>query len=192
MDFPVHVLAGSVIGNIILHHATKYPSHVMEKHRQIQAGAAGFLWGVLSHLFLDALPHYDWLFKLDIFRPLPFYWMYPQILTTLPVIVITFYLTRDYWQIAGAAMLGGMYPDIEKLLYFDFHLPRSFVLFPWHSCRLSQSLWEDEHKLFLIFFEICLFAVMMTYLFWIARQRESSMTMADTPACALHAGRRPA
>ena len=175
MDFPVHVLAGSVAGNVILYKAMKYRSNVLKKNEQIKVAIACFLWGVLSHLFLDALPYYDWLFKIDVFRPLPLYWMYPQILTTVPVIVITFYLTRDYWQIAGAAMLGGMYPDIEKLLYFDFNLPKSLIVFPWHSCRLSGSSWEHEHKYLLIFAEICLFAVMMAYLLRIAQQREKRL-----------------
>lgn len=34
-------------------------------------------------------------------------------------------------------MLGGIYPDVEKVLSVDLHIPDRFVLFGWHSTFLS-------------------------------------------------------
>jgi len=35
-------------------------------------------------------------------------------------------------------MLGGIYPDVEKVLSVDFHVPDRFILFAWHSTYLSS------------------------------------------------------
>ena len=169
MDLPVHVAAGAFAGNMLLYVHAKYRPRLDSE--TVKLGAAGLLYGVILHLLLDALPYYDWLFRVHIFKPLPYYWMFPQVLTTLPVIALAFQLNRDARDISGLAMLGGMYPDIEKLMYIDWHLPKSLVLFPFHSCRLSGSAWEFSHKSFLILWEIGIFALIMLGLYWCAGQR---------------------
>jgi hypothetical protein len=123
------------------------------------------------------MPHYDWLFYVKIFSPLPFWWLLPQILVSFPALLITFYYARDSWIIAVVSVLGGIYPDIEKLAYVDFHLPQYFVLFRNHSCALSQwTPWELEHKTFLIVFEVCLFLVLLVGICWAARCRKQLRT----------------
>ena len=89
--------------------------------------------------------------------------MHPQLLTTVPVLICAFLLMKDYWLIVAIAILGGVYPDIEKLAYLDLHLPKALVLFPWHSCFLSGRPWEYAHKDFLIVTEICLFVLMLAW-----------------------------
>jgi nitrogen fixation-related uncharacterized protein len=173
MDLPVHVAAGALVGNTILYIAdNKLKRQPLSQKQHIEVCLACFFWGVLSHLFLDAIPHYDWLFYVKIFSPLPFWWLIPQFLTTIPVLMITFYVTRDHWGIALVSVLGGVYPDIEKLMYLDFHLPQYLVVFRKHSCYLSQwTPLELRYKSFLIVFEVGLFFVLLGGLYWAARCR---------------------
>ena len=79
---------------------------------------------------------------------------------------------RDHPIIALISLLGGIYPDLEKLAYFDFHLPREFVTFRYHSCYLSPwRPWELEHKTFLIVFEVLLLPALLLLTHWITCQR---------------------
>ena len=171
MDLPVHVAAGALAGNVLLYIHAKFRPRLDWDAEMVKLGAAGLLYGVILHLLLDALPYYDWLFYIHIFKPLPYYWMFPQVLTTLPVLAAIFQLNRDARLVTSLSILGGVYPDIEKLAYIDWHLPKSLVLFPFHSCRLSGSAWESSHKSFLILWEIGIFALIMLGLYWCAGQR---------------------
>ena len=176
MDFPVHVAAGALAGHAMLYVHAKQPGKTgaFTQADALKLGLAGCLFGVLTHLLLDALPYYDWLFRVKIFKPLPYWWMLPQILTTLPVIGAALRLSKDAQIVVGASILGGMYPDIEKLSYLDAHLPRSLVLFPYHSCQLSGSPWEFSHARELIVMEICVFAMMMRMIYWLAAKRKQA------------------
>ena len=98
MDLPIHVAAGALVGNTILYVVdNKLKRQTLSQKQHIEVGLACFFWGVLSHLFLDAVPHYDWLFYVKTFSPLPFWWLIPQFLATIPVLIITFYVMRDHW-----------------------------------------------------------------------------------------------
>ncbi|MCP4398926.1 MAG: hypothetical protein GY801_16705 [bacterium] len=173
MDLPAHVAAGALTASIILYAESKHNRDRGDRTYMVKLGMACFLWGTLEHLILDALPHYDWLFKVTFFKPLPYYWMHPQILTTVPVLIAAFILMKDYWMIAVISVLGGVYPDIEKLAYLDLHIPKFFVLFRRHSCSLSGRPWEYAHKDFLIVTEICVFVLMMGGMWWFAKHRQN-------------------
>ncbi|GAK49696.1 hypothetical protein U14_00919 [Candidatus Moduliflexus flocculans] len=176
MDFPVHVAAGALAGSILLYVCAKENEVsgelTMTRSETFKLGAAGCFFGVLTHLLLDALPYYDWLFYIAMFKPLPYGWAIPTVFVTVPVIMTIFYLNKDARIVAGLSMFGGMYPDIEKLAYFDANLPRFCVLFPFHSCQLSSSRWELSHKYELIVMEICLFALMMYAMIWLTIERK--------------------
>ena len=173
MDLPVHAAAGALVGNTILYVVdNKLKRQTLSQKQHIEVSFAFFFWGVLSHLFLDAVPHYDWLFHVKTFSPLPFWWLIPQFLATIPVLIITFYVMRDHWVIAMVSLLGGVYPDIEKLIYLDLHLPQYLILFRNHSCDLSQwTPLELEYKSSLIVFEVGLFFVLLGGLYWVAHCR---------------------
>jgi hypothetical protein len=173
MDLPVHAAVGALVGNTILYGVDNiFKRQTLSQKQHIEVGLACFFWGILSHLFLDAVPHYDWLFYVKTFSPLPFWWFIPQFLTTIPVLIITFYVMRDHWMIAMISVVGSVYPDIEKLIYFDLHLPQYLVVFRRHSCYLSQwTLWELEHKNLLITAEVGLVIVSLIGLYWLTRCR---------------------
>jgi hypothetical protein len=71
-------------------------------------------------------------------------------------------------------MFGGIYPDVEKLLYFDFNLPRQLVIFRQHSCYLTGwRAWELAHKDVLVVFEIVVFLVLLGIIYGLARARRN-------------------
>jgi hypothetical protein len=176
MDLPLHVATGAVIGNALLYHEAKRLKRRFTDKEQVRLTLAVFLLSVASHLFWDAMPHYDWLFYVDVFKPLPQYWLIPQVLVTLLVIMLNLRLNRDAWLLTSVAMFGSIYPDVEKLLYFDFHLPRLFVIFRRHSCYLSPwSPWELAHKDFLVVFEIVVFLVFLGIMYGLARARRNRL-----------------
>lgn len=179
MDLPVHIAGGAFTGNMILHCSRYSSEHLPD--RSFKMILVCFLSGVCSHLLLDALPYYDWIFEIPIFSELPGSWLWRQVAATVPVIVIIFWISRQHWFLSLVSMSGGLYPDLEKLLYFDFHLPKAFVVFPYHSCRLSDSAWEKAHESHLIVFEISVFALLMMGIFLTSHSnsKECDMTITE-------------
>jgi len=172
MDLPIHLASGTLIGSVVLYVEHAAPDKPNSTRQWGKAGAACFLLGVFSHLLLDAMPHYDWLFYITIFKPLPFWWHIPQAIMAMPVILFTWYVLRDHPVIAMISLLGGIYPDLEKLAYFDFHLPRELVIFKQHSCYLSQwTAWEREYKTALIVFEVLLLPALLMSAYWMTVRR---------------------
>ncbi len=175
MDLPVHIAGGAFAGNMILH-CSRYSGRHLPSD-SFKMGMACFLAGVYSHLLLDALPYYDWIFHIPIFSELPGKWLWRQVAATVPVIIMILVFSRRHWFLSLVSMNGGLYPDLEKLLYFDFHLPKAFVVFPYHSCRLSDSAWEKAHEFHLIVFEIALFALLMTGIFLTSHYTNSPLVL---------------
>jgi hypothetical protein len=175
MDLPVHLAAGACIGSAVLYveHKTHHP---VSPRRDIKIGLIVFVISVLSHLLLDAVPHYDWLFYVTIFKPLPYYWLLPQVIMALPVILLALTLTRDRPVIVVASLAGAVYPDVEKLAYLDFGLPKALVLFPHHSCSLSQwTPWELAHKDFLIILEMAVMTVCLVGVYRFTLKRRGAL-----------------
>ena len=100
--------------------------------------AAVLLLGALSHLLLDLLPHYAWIVYLDWFKPIPYHWLIREAVFGLAVAVPALLMAGKAWPFVVLGMIGGMYPDVEKVLSVDFHVPDQFILFGWHSNFLSN------------------------------------------------------
>jgi len=182
MDLPLHIVTGAVIGNALLYHEVTRRKIDFTRTERVKLATAAFLIGVVSHLFWDWMPHYDWLFSVELFKPLPLHWLIPQILTTLPVILVNLYLNRDAWPLAAIAMFGGMYPDVEKLCYFDFNLPRFLIMFRQHSCYLTQwRPWELAHKQFLVVFEIVAFLILLAVMYALTQARRRQRVFPTFP-----------
>ncbi len=172
MDLPIHLATGALVGSAILYVEHTTPHTQDSAQHWAKVGVACFLLGVLSHLLLDAMPHYDWLFYITIFKPFPFWWHIPQAIGAAPVVLFAWYILRDHPVIAMISLLGGIYPDLEKLAYFDFYLPRELVIFKQHSCYLSQwTPWTLEHKTALIVFEVLLLPTLLMLAYWFSVQR---------------------
>ena len=99
-------------------------------------GAIGV--GVASHLLLDLIPHRAWVAYLNWFKPLPFDWLIQEAVFGLAVAIPALMLAGRLWPYVTLGMFGGMYPDLEKVLSLEFHVPNRFILFEWHSTYLSH------------------------------------------------------
>lgn len=127
MNTLTHLAAGAVVAQAVL--AVRMP--------RAAALVTGVVAGALSHLALDALPHYNWIVYLSWFHGVPFHWLIREAVCALPVAIIAMWLGRDRWVVAGLVLVGSMYPDFEKVAYVDFHIARPLVMFPSHSLQLS-------------------------------------------------------
>jgi len=94
--------------------------------------------GVLSHLLLDLLPHCAWIVYLDWFRSLPYHWLLREGVFGLAVAVPALLFAGKARPFVLLGIAGGVYPDIEKVLALDLHVPDAFILFEWHSKYLSS------------------------------------------------------
>ncbi|MDY0092014.1 MAG: hypothetical protein RBT80_04895 [Candidatus Vecturithrix sp.] len=159
MDIPVHIAAAAVTCQTALYLDAQVPSSSRVTKRTYLFSAGCFAMGTLSHLGLDLIPHYDVLYKIgNAFKPefLPgILWTGLKVgILAFPIILWFLFLTTDHSKFAFAALIGGLYPDFEKGAYLATLLPRSFVLFPFHSCSYSPAGWEVEYRSVLIAAEI--------------------------------------
>ena len=135
MNTPTHIACGACLALALVRASSK----LGRKQRTVAVIAVGALaLGIVSHLLLDLLPHYAWIVYLDGFNPLPFHWLIREAVFGLAVAVPAFWFAGKAWPFVLVGILGGMYPDFEKVLSVDFGLPGAFVLFDWHSTYLSH------------------------------------------------------
>ena len=161
MNTPTHLAAGVVVAQAVLR--LKCP--------RIVAGGLGVVAGALSHLALDAVPHYNWIVYLSWFRGLPFHWLIREAVFALPVVAVAVWLGRDRWGLTGLALCGSLYPDFEKVAYVDFHIPRQLVIFRAHSLQLSSHTcgWPRPA---LVGLEVAMLAALLVVAFWLARRQQ--------------------
>ena len=173
MDIPVHIAAAAVTCQAAL---ALDPDSSQPRMRMWVFGVGYFALGALSHLFLDAIPHYDVLYKIE--KPLLIEFL-PRLVWTLlkvgvfslPIIIMFLYFTREHPGYALAALAGGLYPDFEKGAYLSSYLPRSLVLFPFHSCAYSSAGWEIEYRYALIAAEIGLLVGLLGLIYWFGQRQ---------------------
>ena len=134
MDIPVHIAAAAAVtcqAALALD-----PDSSQPRMRMWVFGVGYFALGALSHLFLDAIPHYDVLYKIE--KPLLIEFL-PRLVWTLlkvgvfslPIIIMFLYFTREHPGYALAALCRRTVPRILKTgAYLSSYLPRSLVLFP--------------------------------------------------------------
>jgi hypothetical protein len=176
MNTPTHLACGACMA-CCLERALAGSDRSRWKLAAIAVGAVAL--GILSHLVLDRLPHYAWIVYLNWFEPLPFHWLIREALFGVAVALPALYLAGRAWPFVVLGMFGGMYPDVEKVLSVDFHIPRHFILFPWHSTELSSRT-GGLPKPLLIGFECILIAIFFLVM-WLVRQRWSNRLAGTEP-----------
>lgn len=135
MNTPTHIACGACLATSLANACQRYP-RTSVRVGLLAAGA--LLLGLLSHLLLDLLPHYAWVVHFEGFRSLPFHWLIREAVFGIAVAIPAFILSGKAWPYVALGMLGGIYPDVEKVLSVDFHIPDRFILFAWHSTCLSS------------------------------------------------------
>lgn len=176
MDMPIHLAAAACVGQATLFIEKRFPKQTSSTEHAIVLGMVCFSLGVASHLFLDMLPHYNFVYKFVTFSCLPYLlkccWALMKLaLLILPILLMLLAFPRRNWISLGASLLGGMYPDIEKGMYLHHILPRFLVIFRAHSCSYSSAGWETEYKAWLIGSEIVLYFTLLWILSRPFRQR---------------------
>ncbi len=173
MDFPVHVAAAACVGQALIYARHRINSKDETTAKQdLMFATACVLAGMATHLILDAVPHYDFLYGVGRFgRYLPYIvrkaLQAPKILIiTLPVFLIFWKYARQHWFILLLALIGGLYPDVEKAAYLHSAYPRALVLFPWHSCSYSPAGWEVEYGHALIAMEMLVYLGLLIAFLW--------------------------
>ncbi|MBD3307839.1 hypothetical protein GF339_15510 [candidate division KSB3 bacterium] len=183
MNVPVHLASGVLIGNVVLYTQNLSRPQSSRSRNTAKPTLAGFLLGIPLHILLDAFPHYNWLFSVEIFAPLPYYQIFPPLLASLPILLLAYHFAGDARLIMLSAVIGAMYPDVEKLAYLHQHLPRSLVLFRSHSCCHSHwTPWEQEYTAVVVGGEIVLLLLLIAGSSWIARKRGRYQQIRQEPA----------
>ena len=175
MNTPTHIACGACLAHAVAYATTGKRD---TSARVVTIAAAVLLLGVISHLLLDLLPHYAWIVYLDWFKPLPYHWLIREGVFGLAVAVPAFLWAGKAWPFAALGMAGAMYPDVEKVLAVDFHLPEPFILFDWHSTYLSNRTGGLPLPL-LIVVECCMIAAFL-FVIWKLKQRASNNTLNGT------------
>jgi hypothetical protein len=166
MDMPIHLAAAACVGQATLCIEQRFQKQLPSKERAIILGMVCFSLSVASHLFLDMLPHYNFVYKILTFYFLPYllrccWTLSKNALLILPIFTMLLAFPRRSLVMLGIALLGGIYPDIEKGMYLYHLLPRSLVIFRNHSCSYSSAGWETEYKVWLIGIEIVLYLTLL-------------------------------
>lgn len=169
MNTPTHVACGACLAHVVAY-ATAGHRDSVGRRVFVTAGVASL--GILSHLLLDLLPHCAWVVYLDWFKPLPYHWLIREGVFGLAVAVSALLLAGKAWPFVALGMAGGMYPDVEKVLAVDLHLPESFILFDWHSTYLSNRT-AGLPMPFLILLECCIAAACLLTMWKLKRGASS-------------------
>jgi hypothetical protein len=111
---------------------------------------------------------------LDWFKPLPYHWLIQEAVFGLVVAIPAFIFAGRSWPFVALGMMGGIYPDVEKVLSIDLHVPDRFILFGWHSTVLSNRT-AGLPKAALIGFE-CLLIVGFLLAMWRMKKVASKNT----------------
>ena len=165
VNTPTHVAAGIWVAQMAMHRWS-----VTSVRQWITAGVLCFAGGLISHLALDALPHFAWVVYLPGLESLPFHWLIQEGTLALVVAIPCLYFARTIWPCSVCAILGALYPDAEKVASVDFHVPPNWIIFKQHSMQLSSNDGGLPHAV-LIAAEIALIAVFMIATMLLARKR---------------------
>lgn len=176
MNTPTHIACGACLAHVIASATTRRRNNAVTTST---VAAAALLLGILSHLLLDLLPHYAWIVYLDWFKPLTYDWLIREALFGIAVAVPALLWAGKAWPFVALGMAGGIYPDVEKVLAFDLHVPRQFILFDWHSTYLSSRT-GGLPKPLLIIAECGLVAAFL-FTMWTLK-RQASTVMHGSPA----------
>ena len=121
-------------------------------------------------MLLDALPHYDVLYKILAFSSLPaiprLSWVLLKVLVfSLPVFALIWPLWKTRPWLVSLALLASLYPDLEKGCCLNLPFPRWLVLFWSHSGAYSDDGGETN-KVAALLLEAVTLILMMSGIYW--------------------------
>lgn len=157
MNIPTHLAVGTLASIISITWKPRQSSQTCLERWPFATSLVCVGYSVASHLLLDAIPHYDVLYKILAFPTLP---VIPQLamvglkvlLCSLPVLVLIWPFLKSHPGLMAATLFAAVYPDLEKGLYLNLPFPRWLVLFWQHSGAYSND-GGDQHKVAVLLFE---------------------------------------
>jgi hypothetical protein len=135
VNAPTHIACGALLAQLLATSVSRRYALRRSVMWFVAFGCVGL--GIACHLLLDLLPHYAWIVYLEWFNALPYHWLLREALFGLVVAVPALILAGRFWPFVMLGIAGGMYPDVEKVLAVDLHVPAALILFDWHSRYLS-------------------------------------------------------
>jgi hypothetical protein len=145
MDLYVHIAVGAVIGVVAKSTADLvFPDINKDCEQSVSCKLArsieratvygtGLIGGIVSHVFLDMLPHGDYLAHYGWLIP-DSLWMLREILAALLILLLVVILPRGWSKLAAlAAGIGGALPELDNLAIGMGLIKRSQALSPSHS-----------------------------------------------------------
>ncbi len=136
MNLYGHIALSSLACDTILF-IPKARSYSVRRYKFFAAGFF-FMLAAFLHIFIDSLPHIDFLYQIKI-TFLNKWWLKQGVFALAYLAILAFSQSKRFILVKLSAILGGIYPAMEKLLYFENILPERWVVFKSHSLHLSQQ-----------------------------------------------------
>ncbi len=171
MDLFTHVLAAGLIAELI----TRAPGSA-RRHRALVVPVAFFAGG-LSHLALDAVPHFGFVPHLLVWGSVPHAWLIRPVLAGLLAMVFVVVHAEGNRSVAASAAVGAIYPDVEKFAHHFWGLP--WRLYNAHATATESFSAGLDHRL-LASAEIVLSALLAVSTLALAARRTRARLHADS------------
>lgn len=170
MNIPTHFAAGALVSAVVITWKPRRLPGLLRRYWHIVTGILCIGGSLASHLLLDALPHYDVLYKILAFSSLPaiprLSWVLLKVLVfSLPVFALIWPLWKTRPWLVSLALLASLYPDLEKGCYLNLPFPRWLVLFWSHSGAYSDDGGETN-KVAALLLEAVTLILMMSGIYW--------------------------
>lgn len=188
MNIPTHLAAGMLVSAVFIAWKPRSFPEALVDRRPVLTGILCVGCSLASHLLLDAIPHYDVVYKILAFPTLP---AIPRLsivglkvfLLSLPVLILVWPFLKTHPVLVSTTLFGAIYPDIEKGFYLNLPFPRWLVIFRHHSSAYSTDGGE-EHKLAVLLIEGGFFLMSMLIVYWLTvrRQQDASGEKCLSPA----------
>ena len=108
-------------------------------------GVFAFFGAGLSHLALDALPHFGFLPHVVVWSFLPHAWIVRPVVGGALAMAFVVAKAEDCRAVALVACAGAIYPDVEKIAYMMWAYP--WLLYTSHGSAITTYTGGYPHKL---------------------------------------------
>ncbi len=173
MDAIVHALSAGVLVELLLEGERRWRGPLPGGRAAL--GAAALVLGALSHLALDALPHFNIVPHLSSWMGyLPRHWITRTVIVGAIAGLFVLVNTRERWGTAALAVVGAASPDIEKIAHTDAGMDPRYLVFRDHGTRASSFDGGYDHRT-LAYVEIGMVVFLALLCLALARRRRGAL-----------------
>ena len=151
MNTVTHVLAAGVLAETV----SMYGPECETQTSRRRAVLAAVIGGAVSHLMLDAVPHFNWISHLNLWNWLPYHWVLRSaiwgVFAAMPMVA---FASRKY--VTCSAIAGALFPDVEKVAHTEFRFwPSEMLVFKSHGMRTTSYDGGMPYPLLVLIDVIC-------------------------------------